>query len=223
MLRDSYFPRTDSRVATQSAVCSKNTSCEWQYREPVSISYSVNTVEYWKHRERASWQKPSRRTRLSHDNAFDCKVFQWAVSVSKESWRVLLVLTLSVHVCELRICKFVESLVACSIRHVRFDFFHPTHVCLRSVEVTIFDRPRQLPHVDSHNSHRDPTLLMGQRRQTMEGQMGGSPKAFATASGRGNQPAEDDPESNRSCQGSHNIREMATSAVNSSETSQASG
>ena len=186
MLRDSYFPRTDSRVATQSAVCSKNTSCEWQYREPASISYSVNTVEYWKHRERASWQKPSRRTRLSHDNAFDCKVFQWCGERFKRVvTRVLLVLTLSVHVC-------VESLVACSIRHVRFDsFFHTTQVCLRTVEVTTFDRPRQLPHIDAHNSHRDPTLLMGQRRQTMEGQMGGSPKAFATASGRGNQPAGD--------------------------------
>ena len=138
--------------------------------------------------------------------------------------RVLLILTLSVHVCEVRIRKFVESLVACSIRHVRFDSFcHTTQVCLRTVELTIFDRPRQLPHVNSHNSHRDPTLLMGQRRQTMEGQMGGSPKAFATASGRGNQPAEDVAESNRSCPGSHDIREMATLAVNSSETSQASG
>ena len=38
------------------------------------------------------------------------------------------------------------------------------------------------------------------------GQMGGSPKALATASGRGNQPAEGPPESNRGCPGPRNIR-----------------
>ena len=38
--------------------------------------------------------------------------------------------------------------------------------------------------------HRDPKLLKGQRRRTMEGQMGGSPKALQQqASGKGNQPA----------------------------------
>ena len=43
--------------------------------------------------------------------------------------------------------------------------------------------------------------------------MGGSPKASATASGRGNQPARDDPESNSGCPGFHNIREIAASAL----------
>ena len=52
-----------------------------------------------------------------------------------------------------------------------------------------FNRPRQLPHGNSHNSLTDLTLLKSQRRRTMEGQMGGSPKASSTASGRGNQPA----------------------------------
>ena len=44
--------------------------------------------------------------------------------------------------------------------------------------------------------------------------MGGSPKALTTASGRGNQPAGDDPKSNRGCPDSHNNREIAISAVN---------
>ena len=55
---------------------------------------------------------------------------------------VPLVLTLSVHVCELRICKFVESLVACSIRHVDSTHSFTPHRCfLRTVEVTIFRSP----------------------------------------------------------------------------------
>ena len=84
-----------------------------------------------------------------------------------------------------------------SHHHVRFDsFLHLTQVFSRTVEVTISNRPRQLPHVNLHNSLRDPKLLKGQRRRIMEGQMGGSPKASATASGRGNQPAGEDPESN---------------------------
>ena len=37
-------------------------------------------------------------------------------------------------------------------------------------------------------------------------QMGGSPKASTTASGRGNQPAGSDPESNRGCPGPHDIK-----------------
>ena len=42
--------------------------------------------------------------------------------------------------------------------------------------------------------------------------MAGSPKASATASGRGNQPAGDDPESNRGCPGHNDImREIAGS------------
>ena len=44
--------------------------------------------------------------------------------------------------------------------------------------------------------------------------MGGSPKASATASGRGNQPAGDDPESNSGCPGFHDIREISTSTLN---------
>ena len=54
---------------------------------------------------------------------------------------------------------------------------HRTYCFMRTVEVTIPNRPRQYAcHV--HNSRRDPMLLKGQRRQIMEGQMGGSPKAF---------------------------------------------
>ena len=62
---------------------------------------------------------------------------------------------------------------------------------MRTAEVTIciilerlLDRPRQLSHVDF-------------AQQSIE--TPGSPKASATASGRGNQPAGGDPESNRGC------------------------
>ena len=48
--------------------------------------------------------------------------------------------------------------------------------------------------------------------------MGGSPKASTTASGRGNQPAVGDPESNLSCPGPVTSREMATVSGKFSET-----
>ena len=48
--------------------------------------------------------------------------------------------------------------------------------------------------------------------------MGGSPKASTTASGRGNQPAGGDSESNRSCPGPVTSREMATVNWKFSET-----
>ena len=47
-----------------------------------------------------------------------------------------------------------------SLRYVRFDvFLHLTQVFLRTVEVTISDRPQQLPRAKLHNSLRDPLLL----------------------------------------------------------------
>ena len=116
-------------------------------------------------------------------------------------------LTFSVHVCELRICKFGKSLVACSIRHVRFDsFFHPTQVFSRTVEVTIFDRPRQLPHVNSHNSLPRPIAALRSTKTDHGGADGWQPKSPLTASGRGNQPAGNDLESNRGCPGPHDIK-----------------
>ena len=49
--------------------------------------------------------------------------------------------------------------------------------------------------------YRDPKAAQGTSKTDCGGQMGGSPKAPTTASGRGNQPAGSDPESNRSCPG----------------------
>ena len=65
----------------------------------------------------------------------------------------------------------------------------------------------------AHSPSR-PKAAQRTTRLSMKGQMGGSPQASATASGRGNQPAGDDPESNSGCPGFHDIREISTSAVN---------
>ena len=54
--------------------------------------------------------------------------------------------------------------------------------------------------------YRDPKAVKGNRRRTEGGQMGGSPKAPTAASGRGNQPAGGDPESNRGCPGPRDIK-----------------
>ena len=54
----------------------------------------------------------------------------------------------------------------------------------------------------AHSPFR-PKDAQGTTRLSMEGQMGGSPKASPTASGRGNQPAGEDPESNSCCPGFH--------------------
>ena len=53
----------------------------------------------------------------------------------------------------------------------------------------------------TQQSTETPKLLKGHRRRTAGEQMGGSPKASTTASGKGNQPAGGDPESNRGCPG----------------------
>ena len=58
----------------------------------------------------------------------------------------------------------------------------------------------------AQQSTETPKLLKGHRRRTAGGQMGGSPKALTTTSGRGNQPAGGDPESNRSCPGPRDIK-----------------
>ena len=83
------------------------------------------------------------------------------------------------------------------IRHVRFDsFFHLTQVFSRTVEVTIciilerlLDCPRQLPHVNSHNSPSRPKAAQGSTKTDYGGADGWQPKSPPTASGRGNQPA----------------------------------
>ena len=59
-------------------------------------------------------------------------------------------------------------------------------------------------------STETPKLLKGHRRRTAGEQMGGSPKAPTSASGRGNQPAGGDPESNHGCPGPVTSREMVT-------------
>ena len=58
----------------------------------------------------------------------------------------------------------------------------------------------------AQQSTETPKLLKGHRRRTAGEQMGGSPKASTTASGRGNQPAGRDPESNRSSPGPRDIK-----------------
>ena len=108
-----------------------------------------------------------------------------------------------------------------------------SHSCFtRTVKVTIciilerlLDRLPQLPHVTTRTTvHRIPKLLKGQRRRTMEGQMGGSPKASATASGKGNQPAGGggeeggDSEINRSCSGPYDIQRDGHSWLENHET-----
>ena len=117
---------------------------------------------------------------------------------------MLLVLTLSVHVC-------VESLVACSIRHVRFDsFFHPTQVCLRTVEVTIVDRPRQLPHVNAHNSLSRPNAAHGSTKTDYGGADGWQPKSLRNSIWQGKPACSGLPESNLGCPGLNDImRETA--------------
>ena len=89
----------------------------------------------------------------------------------------------------------VESphiVVFCGLSRSRFSIAHDsTHVMCTTVDVTQM-------------------LLKGQRRRIMERQMGGSPKALPTASGRENQPAADDLESNRGCPGLHNNRKIDT-------------
>ena len=62
-------------------------------------------------------------------------------------------------------------------------------LCIRTVEVTISIAHDSYRMSARTTVHRDPTLLRSQQRRIMEGQMGGSPKASSTASGRGNQPA----------------------------------
>ena len=57
----------------------------------------------------------------------------------------------------------------------------------------------------AHSPFR-PKAARGTTRLSMEGLMGGTPKASATASGRRNQPAGEDPESNSCCPGFHDIR-----------------
>ena len=92
-------------------------------------------------------------------------------------------------------------------------FYTLTKVFLRTVEVTISNRPRQLPHVNSQNRSSRPKAAQGSAKTDKEGQMGGSPKASATTSGRGNQPAGEDPESNICCLGFHENKVITTLAV----------
>ena len=54
--------------------------------------------------------------------------------------------------------------------------------------------------------YRDPKAVKGHRKRTAGGQMGGSPEAPTTASGRGNQPAGGDPESNPGCPGPRDVK-----------------
>ena len=63
----------------------------------------------------------------------------------------------------------------------------------------------QLCHL-AQQSNETPKLLKGHRRRTAGGQMGGSPKAPTTASGRGKQHAGGNPESNRGCPGPRDIK-----------------
>ena len=58
----------------------------------------------------------------------------------------------------------------------------------------------------SLNSLPRPPSCQGTSETDCGGQMGGSPKAPTTASGRGNQPAGGDPESNRGCPGFRDIK-----------------
>ena len=65
----------------------------------------------------------------------------------------------------------------------------------------MLDHPRQPPHCKSHNSlprHQSCSRDVGGRLREADGWQ---PKSFPTASGRGNQPAGGDPESNRGCPG----------------------
>ena len=89
---------------------------------------------------------------------------------------------------------------------------------MRTAEVTIcitlerlLDRSRQLPHVNfAQQSIETPSCSRDNKDGLWRGQMSGSPKASATASGRGNQPAGRSPESNRGCPGPSDImRETA--------------
>ena len=83
-----------------------------------------------------------------------------------------LVLTLSVHVCELQICKFAKSR---RIRHI-LSLYTGVFADCRGHDLSIaHDSYHMLTRT---TVHRDPMLLKGQRRRTMEEQMGGSPKAL---------------------------------------------
>ena len=63
--------------------------------------------------------------------------------------------------------------------------------------------------------YRDPKAAQGTLKTDCGGQMGGSPKAPTTASGRGNQPAGGDTESNRSCPGPMTSRGETTLSTSS--------
>ena len=60
----------------------------------------------------------------------------------------------------------------------------------------------------AQQSTETPKLLKEHRRRTAGGQMGGSPKAPTTASGRGNQPPGGNPESNRGFPGPRDIKRV---------------
>ena len=149
-----------------------------------------------------------------HDITFDCNVSQWAVSVSKS--RDTCVCRLDSHGTRLRtaVFQFVKPLGTCEICHVRFNSFFT----LRTVEVTISDRPRQFPHATCIQSTR-PKAAQGSAKTDYGGADGWQPKSPLTASGRGNQPAEGLPESNRGCPGPVTSRDTAAGSWSRTESS----
>ena len=93
-----------------------------------------------------------------------------------------------------------------SHHHVRFDsFLHLTQVFSRTVEVT-FPIADDSYRISFRTTVYETQCCSRDIEDGQWGQMGGSPKALATASGRGNQPAEGPPESNCGCPGPRNIR-----------------
>ena len=70
-----------------------------------------------------------------------------------------------------------------------------------------FQSPTTVTACHSRNSLSRPNAAQESTKTNFQGQMGGSPKASLTASGRGNQPVGRLPESNRGCPGPNdNVR-----------------